>query len=199
MLLWTRNMQKLFEKIPIVTLGTSAPDGTPNAVPVGAKRLVDPETIIISDQYFNKTLANMKSNPKVTVLFWELGEGYQLKGHVEIQATGKIYEETAEWVHEQTNGEHKSKGAVILKIEEIYSVAGGVTIGVWASKLFIPFFQAADKNVLRPPSMIPLIAWQDIGQIAGAFTIVLVLAQVVVISAAIRRGVFQALRIGDQE
>jgi putative ABC transport system permease protein len=81
----------------------------------------------------------------------------------------------------------------------VYSVVGGAAIGVWASGLFIPFFQAADKNILRPPSMIPLIAWQDIGQISGAFTIVLVLAQVAVISAAVRRGVFQALRLGDQE
>ena len=81
----------------------------------------------------------------------------------------------------------------------VYSVAGGAVIGVWASKTFIPFFQAADKNVLNPPSMIPLIAWQDIGRISGAFTVALVLAQIIVISAALRRGVFQALRMGDRE
>jgi putative ABC transport system permease protein len=81
----------------------------------------------------------------------------------------------------------------------IYSVAGGAAIGIAASKLFIPFFQAADKNVLHPPSMIPLIAWQDIGRISAIFTIVLVSAQIVVLSAALRRGVFQALRMGDRE
>jgi putative ABC transport system permease protein len=81
----------------------------------------------------------------------------------------------------------------------VYSVAGGAAIGVWASRLFIPFFQAADQNILRPPSMIPLIAWREIGRISGAFTLVLVLAQVAVISAAVRKGVFQALRLGDQE
>lgn len=81
----------------------------------------------------------------------------------------------------------------------MYSVAGGAAIGVWASKLFVPFFQAADQNILRPPAMIPLIAWQDIGQISGLFTIVLVVAQIAVISAALRRRVFQALRMGDRE
>jgi hypothetical protein len=80
-----------------------------------------------------------------------------------------------------------------------YSVVGGAAIGVWASRLFIPFFQAADKNVLRPPTMIPLVAWQDIGRISGAFTVVLVLAQIIVISVALRRGIFQALRMGDRE
>jgi putative ABC transport system permease protein len=92
-----------------------------------------------------------------------------------------------------------SQVAIEYIVLMVYSVAGGATIGVLSSKLFIPFFQAADKNVLRPPMMIPLIAWQDIGRISGAFTIVLVFAQIVVISAALRKGVFQALRMGDQE
>jgi len=81
----------------------------------------------------------------------------------------------------------------------VYSVVGGAVIGVWASRLFIPFFQATDKNVLNPPRLIPLIAWGEINRISGAFTIVLIVAQIAVISAALRRGVFQALRMGDRE
>jgi putative ABC transport system permease protein len=81
----------------------------------------------------------------------------------------------------------------------VYSVLGGAAIGVWASRLFIPFFQAADKNVLNPPRLIPLVAWDDIVSISTAFTITLVIAQIAVISAALRRGVFQALRMGDRE
>ncbi len=81
----------------------------------------------------------------------------------------------------------------------IYSVIGGALIGVWASALFIPFFQAADKNVIRPPTLLPLIAWNDIGRISAVFTVVLVTAQIAVIAAALRKGVFQALRLGDQE
>ena len=81
----------------------------------------------------------------------------------------------------------------------IYSVVGGAAIGVWASQLFIPFFQAADKNVLNPPRMISLVAWNDIFRISAAFTVVLVIAQIAVITAALRKGVFQALRMGDRE
>jgi len=81
----------------------------------------------------------------------------------------------------------------------VYSVAGGAAIGVWASRLFIPFFQAADQNVLNPPRLIPLVAWDDIIRISSAFTVVLVVAQIAVIFAALRRGVFQALRMGDRE
>lgn len=81
----------------------------------------------------------------------------------------------------------------------VYSVLGGALIGVLASGLFIPFFQAADMNVIRPPTLLPLIAWNDISKISAAFTVVLVAAQIAVIGAALRKGVFQALRLGDQE
>lgn len=81
----------------------------------------------------------------------------------------------------------------------IYSVVGGAAIGIWASKLFIAFFQAADQSVLRPPVLVPVIAWQDIARISAVFTLVLVVAQIVVISAALGRGTFQALRMGDRE
>jgi hypothetical protein len=39
----------------------------------------------------------------------------------------------------------------------------------------------------------------DIGQISGAFIVALVVAQVIVIGSVLRKGVFQALRMGDQE
>ena len=81
----------------------------------------------------------------------------------------------------------------------VYSIAGGAGIGALASGLFIPFFQASDQNVLRPPTLLPQIAWGHIARISAVFVAVLVLAQVVVVSAALRRGVFQALRMGDRE
>jgi len=81
----------------------------------------------------------------------------------------------------------------------VYSVAGGAAIGAIASDRFIPFFQAADQNVINPPMLLPLVAWNDIGTISAAFTVALVVAQIAVIVAALRGGVFQALRMGDRE
>jgi len=128
----TERMKELFETVGAAALGTSTSDGTPNVVPVGAKKIIDDETILISDQFLNKTLANMKSNPKVSVTYWEGREGYQLKGTVTIETTGKRYEETARWIEEmgaKAGFPLKSKGAVILKIEEIYGVAPGPGAG----------------------------------------------------------------------
>jgi len=81
----------------------------------------------------------------------------------------------------------------------VYGVAIGAAIAAWTSRLFIPFFQAADQNVLRPPRMVPIVAWKDIGLICAAFALALILAQTIMLLAALRRGVFQALRMGDRE
>jgi len=128
----TERMKELFEKVGAVVLGTSTSSGIPNVVPVGTKKIIDDETILISNQFFNKTLANMKSNPQVSVTYWEGHEGYQLKGTVTIETTGKRYEETARWIEDmgtRAGFPLKSKGAIILKIEEIYGVAPGPGAG----------------------------------------------------------------------
>ncbi|MBI5606111.1 MAG: pyridoxamine 5'-phosphate oxidase family protein [Deltaproteobacteria bacterium] len=128
----TERMQKLFEKVPNVVLSTATVDGSPNSVPVGSKKIIDSETILISNQFLNKTLANLKANPKVAVTFWEGVEGYQLKGTVTIETTGQRYEETARWIEDLGNKlgfPLKSKGALIVNIEEIYGVSPGPGAG----------------------------------------------------------------------
>ncbi|MEW6079936.1 MAG: pyridoxamine 5'-phosphate oxidase family protein [Thermodesulfobacteriota bacterium] len=128
----TERMRKLFETVPTAVLSTATGDGMPNAVPVGAKKVIDDETILISDQFFNKTLANLKANPRAAVSFWEGHEGYQLKGTVTIETSGPRYEEIARWIEDLGNKVGvplKSKGVVILKIDEIYGLAPGPGAG----------------------------------------------------------------------
>ena len=128
----TEKIIEMFEKVPDAILATATTDGIPNAVPVGAKKIVDNETILISDQFFNKTLANMKANPKVSLTFWEGHEGYQIKGSVTIETTGTRFEETSKWIEEmgkKVGIPLKSKGAVILTIDEIYSLTPGPDAG----------------------------------------------------------------------
>ena len=128
----TKRMMEIFNNVHTAVLATATSDGNPNAVPVGAKKIMDDETGLISDQFFGKTLANMKTNPKVAVTFWEGHEGYQLKGTVTIETSGSRFEETAKWIEEmgaKAGFPLKSKGAVILKIDEIYAVAPGPGAG----------------------------------------------------------------------
>jgi len=80
-----------------------------------------------------------------------------------------------------------------------YGVVGGTGIGVWAALRFVPYFQAIESGALRPPPMIPTIAWGDIGLICAGFAGVLILAQIMLLLSALRKGVFQSLRLGDRE
>jgi len=128
----TDRMKDIFTKAPAAILATASADGTPNAVPVGAKKILDSETVLISDQFLNKTLANMKSNAKVAVTFWDGHEGYQIKGTVTIETSGQRYEETAKWIEDmgaKAGFPLKSKGAVVIKIDEIYGVSPGPGAG----------------------------------------------------------------------
>ena len=128
----TKRMQELFDKVPIVVLTTATLDGKPNGVPIGSKKILDDNTILFSDQFMNKTLANIKANPKVAVTFWEGTEGYQLKGTVTIETKGDRFEDTAAWIEDLGNKigfPLKSKGAIIMNVEEIYGVSPGPGAG----------------------------------------------------------------------
>ncbi|MBN1570267.1 MAG: pyridoxamine 5'-phosphate oxidase family protein [Acidobacteria bacterium] len=134
MALLNERMKEIFLKQNIFVLGTADLKGVPNVVPIGAIKILDDETILISDQFFLKTLNNLKENPKVAISFWELekGEGYQIKGDASIRTEGKIYEDTVQWIREfseKMGHPLQSKGAIVVKITEIYSVTPGSSAG----------------------------------------------------------------------
>jgi hypothetical protein len=103
-------------------------------VPVGAKKIIDDKTILISDQFFGKTLDNMNENPVAAITFWDdkTSEGYQIKGEVTIETSGDRFEETSRWINalgKAVNKPLKSKGTIILKVTEIYYVTPGPKAG----------------------------------------------------------------------
>ena len=125
-------VKEMFQKQQDVVLATASKEGIPNVVIVRAKKIIDAETILISDQYFDKTLANMKENPRAAVTVWEKTEGYQIKGTVTVETSGPRFEETARWIEDmgkKFNIPLKSKGAVILKITDIYTISPGSNAG----------------------------------------------------------------------
>jgi predicted pyridoxine 5'-phosphate oxidase superfamily flavin-nucleotide-binding protein len=128
-----QRMKEIFEKQRPIVLATATKDGIPNVVPVGMKKIIDDETILISDQYLNKTLKNIQANPRVAITVWAETEGYQIKGTVTVETSGPLFEETIRWAEERgksINRPLRSKGALILKIMEIYSVSPGPNAGM---------------------------------------------------------------------
>ena len=109
-------------------LATSARDRTPNVVPIAAFRILDDASLLISDQFFNKTLANMKENPKASLTWWGGKGGFQIKGTVTIHTDDEIWRQDVAWMKE-LRPSLKPKGAVVMKITDVYSVVPGTEPG----------------------------------------------------------------------
>ncbi|WP_292426168.1 pyridoxamine 5'-phosphate oxidase family protein [Methanoregula sp.] len=112
----------------IVYFATASKKGVPNAVPIGAFKLLDDETMLISDQYFNKTLANLKENPQAAVSFWGEKGGFQIKGTVTIHTGDKIFNDDVAWVKE-LKPNLVPKSAIVLKISGVFQLKPGPGAG----------------------------------------------------------------------
>lgn len=109
-------------------LATASKNGVPNVVPIGAFKFLDDETVLISDQYFNKTLQNLKANPKIALSWWGEKAGYQIKADITIHTGDEIFKQDVEWVHGM-KPTLNPKSAIVCKVTDVYSVKPGSDAG----------------------------------------------------------------------
>ncbi|MGB9979192.1 pyridoxamine 5'-phosphate oxidase family protein [Methanobacterium sp.] len=125
----TEEMMDAIEKDNMVFLATATEDGTPNVVPIGFARPIDNKTIMIVDNYLNKTRKNLENNPKASLVIRDASKApYQFKGTVEIIESGKYFDEAVDWAT-SVMSQLAPKAAVLLNVEEIYSVQPGPDAG----------------------------------------------------------------------
>ena len=104
---------------PIV-LTTADEKGIPNAIYATFEKLLDDGRIVVADNYFNKTRANIKRGSKGSVLFLtKERKSYQAKGSIEYLTDGPIYEDMRRWVDQK----HPRIAAAVLSVDELYSGA----------------------------------------------------------------------------
>jgi len=122
----------LFESVGAVVFSTANADAQPNSCIVGMKKVIDDETVYLSDQFFNKTLANVRENQKVAVVWWGEGGAYELYGTARYVNEGAEFEELREWANEgfkQKGLPIVAKGGVFVSIESVYSSSPGPDAG----------------------------------------------------------------------
>jgi len=124
----TDEIRESLEGTKIVFFATSAKNGIPNVVPIGAFKTLDNGTLLVSDQFFNKTLANMKENPKAALSWWGEKGGFQIKGTVTIHTNDEVFKQDVAWMKD-LRPSLKPKSAVILKITDVYQVKPGAEAG----------------------------------------------------------------------
>jgi len=92
--------------------------GVPNAIYASYAKLLDDGRILVADNYFDKTRANIKNGSRGSVLFITKDmKSYQAKGHIEYLTKGPVYEDMRAWVDEK----HPRVAAAVVSIEELYA------------------------------------------------------------------------------
>jgi uncharacterized protein len=95
-------------------------NGTPNSIYVTCLRIYDDSTIAIANNYFNKTLENIKKGCKGSILFiTKERKSYQIKGAVKYETSGEI----REFMRECLDPKYPVHGVAVLCVEEVFKGA----------------------------------------------------------------------------
>ena len=101
-----------------VVLTTVDVEGTPNAIYATCVRLSSDDTLVVADNFFNKTRANILSESKGALLFiTNEGKSYQVKGRIEYHTQGPIFDEMKQWNPTRLPGH----AAAALRVEQVFS------------------------------------------------------------------------------
>jgi uncharacterized protein len=125
-----QDIQKVMNEDKAFAFATANKNGIPNINMIGIKKIEDDETVLLANNYFDKTLANLKENSEAALLTSKAEEKlwYQLKGTCQYLNEGPKYEEFRNWVKSQ-NETLPAKGLVIFKVKQIFNTTAGPNAG----------------------------------------------------------------------
>jgi len=93
-------------------------NGVPNAIYATCVNKFNEATLVIADNFFDKTQKNILAGSKGSILFiTDKGQAFQVKGLIEYHKEGDIFEDMKKWNPKQ----HPGHAAAVLKVEEVYS------------------------------------------------------------------------------
>ncbi len=79
----------------------------------------------------------------------------------------------------------------------LLGIGAGTLVGVFASKLFVPFLQIGSTAQANYPPFQIEIAWLSIFQIYGLFIVLFIVALVALSAVLLRMKIFQAIKLGE--
>jgi len=95
-------------------------EGKPNSIYAGCVKKFSEDKLVVADNYFSKTQANILSGSKGSILFiTKDGKAFQVKGSISYEKQGEIYDDMKKW----NDGKHPGHAAAVLNIEEVYAGA----------------------------------------------------------------------------
>ena len=126
----TEEMERVVEEARVFAVATASEDGEPNVVPIAFGKVLGEDGILLVDNFMNKTMENLRTNPRAAVSVWKAGDskGYQFKGDVRIETSGRNFEDGVKMVKAK-EPELSPKAAVIVTVKSIYSITPGPDAG----------------------------------------------------------------------
>ena len=126
----TEDMKEAVSRMKVFPVATASKDGTPNVIPLAMVRLVDDETIWITDNFMNKSMTNLRTNPKVAIYIWgpEIKGCFQIKGVTTIKTSGPEFEEMKADINRK-RPELPARSLIIMKITDVFECKPGPAAG----------------------------------------------------------------------
>jgi len=95
-------------------------DGKPNSIYATCVKKVSEDKLVVADNYFSKTRANILTGSKGSILFiTKAGKAFQVKGSIDYERQGETYDDMKKWLDSKFPG----NAAAVLNVEEVYSGA----------------------------------------------------------------------------
>ncbi len=121
-------VKEIFKNEKYHQLATVSAEGVPNVSNIGGKYLRDDDNIVVVDNYMKKTMANVLSNPNVSILIRREKVSYQIKGKCKYVTEGLEYEEAKKWMKSVAE-KYPAKGALIITVKDIFDSNTGPNAG----------------------------------------------------------------------
>jgi len=104
---------------PII-LATIGEGGVPNIIYATCVGVYGDDCLVVADNYFSKTRANLTRGTRGAILFRSKdGKAFQAKGTMEYLTSGPIFDDMKRW----NPKEHPGHAAAALKIDAVFSGA----------------------------------------------------------------------------
>ena len=123
----TAEMKESFAGAKHFYIATSAKN-IPNVVPVSFLKVYDDETLLISNQFLDKTLKNLQENPHIAISFWGDKGGFQIKGTASIHKGDQIFEKNVELAKERYP-RFTPKSGILVEITDVFVIKAGAEAG----------------------------------------------------------------------
>ncbi len=113
-------IEKAILKQEAFPVATASNDSTANVAYITYLKPIDDETILIADNFLNKTRDNILANSKVSfAVLDEVKGSYQIKGTAKRLTEGEIFDHMQDWVVDEL----PRVAAIVMTVEEVYNGA----------------------------------------------------------------------------